>query len=290
MENGWVILAAMGAAVFFAVNQVCVRVGFTYAGTTTALVLTIAASSAVLFITLGPFISWNDPPLETLGLFMLTGVISPMVTQLLLYLAVPKVGITRASPLRNTTPLFAGLLAVVFLGERWTLPVLSGTVLIMLGATLLGMRESEAPQAFQRRYLLIPLLGGFLGGFGTPLRKYAFSYGTSVPLAACAISAGAVLGVVVYLVVTRKYREVVLSRHTIRWFGLAGILAGLAVIGSLTALQIGEVVLVAPLVATVPLFTITLSAVFLRSLERVTRRIVLGAVSICLGSVVVIVF
>ena len=290
MENGWVILLALGAALSFAFNQICARIGFTYAGTTTALVLTIGTSSSVLFVTLGPLITWNDPPLWALSLFMLAGIISPLVTQLLLYVSVPKVGITRASPLRNTTPLFAGLVAIVFLGERWTFALLFGTVLIMLGATLLGMRESKAPQAFQRRYLMMPLLAGFLGGFGVPLRKYAFAYVTSVPLAACALSTGAILGLTVYLLATGKYRDVVLTRHAVRWFGLTGILAGLAVTGSLSALQMGEVVIVAPLVATVPLFTVILSAVFLRSLERVTWRIALGAACICIGSIVLIVF
>lgn len=290
VENPWVILAALGAAVSFAFNQICARVGFRYTGTITALVVTIGTSSAVLFLTLGPSITWNDPPLGALGLFILAGMISPLATQLLLYVSIPKVGITRASPLRNTTPLFAGLVAVIFLGERWTLPLLFGTILIVVGATILGKRESKVPQAFDRRYLLLPLLAGFLGGFGVPLRKYAFSYVTSIPLAACTLAMGAILGLAGYLLVTGKYREVALTRFSVRWFGLAGILAGLAVIGNLSALKMGRVVIVAPLVATVPLFTIVLSAVFLRSLERVTWRIVLGAACICVGTVVLIVF
>lgn len=290
MEHLWVILAALGAALCFGFNQVCARVGFAHTDTTTALVLTIGTSSLVLFLTLGPFITWNDPPLWVLSLFMLAGIISPLATQLLLYVSVPKIGITRASPLRNTTPLFAGVIAIIFLGERWTFPLLFGTVLIVIGATFLGMRESKAPQAFDRRYLLVPLLAGFLGGFGVPLRKYAFSYVTSVPLAACTLSIGAILGLAVYLLVTGKYRELVVHSFAVRWFSLAGILSGLAVIGNLTALQMGRVVIVAPLVATVPLFTIILSAVFLRSLERVTWRIVVGAACICFGTIVLIVF
>ncbi len=57
------------------------------------------------------------------------------------------------------------------------------------------------------------------------------------------------------------------------------------------ALSYGEVVRVAPLVGTVPLFTVLLSTVLLRGVEQITPRImvasllvVMGVVSIHLGS------
>jgi len=43
------------------------------------------------------------------------------------------------------------------------------------------MRESSAPKTFRRRYLLLPLAAGFLGGFSGPLRKFGFSLLLPVP-------------------------------------------------------------------------------------------------------------
>jgi hypothetical protein len=41
---------------------------------------------------------------------------------------------------------------------------------IILGASLLGMRESGKVQSFSRRYLLLPLAAGMLGGIASPIR------------------------------------------------------------------------------------------------------------------------
>jgi len=47
---------------------------------------------------------------------------------------------------------------------------------------------------------------------------------------------------------------------------------------------------VSPLISTTPLFTVILSTVFLRSFERVTLKVLVGAASICLGGVVLTTF
>ena len=65
---------------------------------------------------------------------MISGTLTPLISQVLLFSSAVHVGISRASPLRNTTPLSASLLAIVFLGERWTLSIASGTLFIILGA------------------------------------------------------------------------------------------------------------------------------------------------------------
>jgi uncharacterized membrane protein len=48
----------------------------------------------------------------------------------------------------------------------------------------------------------------------------------------------------------------------------------------------GDVVLVSPLISTTPLFTVILSTIFLRSFERVTVKVLVGAAAICLGGIV----
>jgi uncharacterized membrane protein len=140
----------------------------------------------------------------------------------------------------------------------------SGTLLIILGASLLGMRESGAPQTFQRRYLLLPLAAGFLGGFSSPLRKFAFSLITSVPLATCAALLGSLTTLLIYLAVAGKFKELEVNRQTLKWFGLSGISGGIAMAALLIALEKGNVVIVSPLIGTTPLFTVFLSFLFFK--------------------------
>ena len=285
-----VILLTLGAAVGFAVGQICVRVGLKDASPTTAISISIITMTVIVCSILGPFILWKELFSTGALLFMLSGVITPLVTQVLMYTSATRVGISRASPLRNTSPLFASLLAIGFLGERWTLPMASGTLLIILGASLLGMRESRAPQTFQRRYLLLPLAAGFLGGFTSPLRKFAYTLITSVPLATCAALLGSLTTLLIYLSVAGKFKEVVVNRQTLQWFGMSGISAGIAMTSLLIALEKGTVVIVSPLIATTPVFTVLLSFLFLQAFERVTAKIALGAGSIFLGGALLIVF
>lgn len=285
-----VILLTLGAAFGFAVGQVCVRVGLKDASPTTAISISIITMTVIVWSILGPFILWKNLSTAGVLLFVLSGVITPLVTQVLMYTSATRVGISRVSPLRNTSPLFASLLAIGFLGESWTLPMASGTLLIILGASLLGMRESGAPQTFQRRYLLLPLAAGFLGGFSSPLRKFAFSLITSVPLATCAALLGSLTTLLIYLAVAGKFKELEVNRQTLKWFGLSGISGGIAMAALLIALEKGNVVIVSPLIGTTPLFTVFLSFLFLQAFERVTAKIALGAGSIFLGGALLIVF
>lgn len=216
--------------------------------------------------------------------------LSPFCTQILLFISANKVGISRASPLRNTTPFFAGLVAVLVLGETVTVAIATGTSLIILGASLLGMKDSETTIPYQPIYLLLPVLAAFLGGFSSPMRKLAYSLVDSVPLAICVVQGGAFVALVLYLLATGKYRELNFRRETLVWFGLSGLLNSIAVSLNMTALEMGDVVLVSPLIATTPLFTVVLSTIFLRSFERVTLKVLLGAASICLGGVVLTAF
>lgn len=286
MTETAITLAALGSAVGFAAGQIAVRIGLSHSTPTTAVALSLSTSVLVLCLTLGPLISWEDADTRGLLLFLSIGALSPFCTQILLFISALKVGISRASPLRNTTPLFAGLLAVFFLGESWTLPIIGGTVLIVFGATLLGIKDSGARESYRRIYLLLPLLAAIIGGFSSPLRKYGFSLVPSVPLAICAVQLGAFMALICYLGLARKYRELVFGPGTMKWIGLSGLCNSVAVTLNMIALDQGSVVIVSPLVATVPLFTVALSAVFLRAFEKITLKIVLGAASICLGGIV----
>ncbi len=280
-----VIVTAIGAAVSFAVSQICVRRGLGHAPPTTAVSISIITMTTIVLLIFGPQVSTDHFSYQGVLLFMISGTLTPLISQVLLFSSAVHVGISRASPLRNTTPLFASLLAIAFLGERWTLSIASGTLFIILGASLMGMRESGKVHAFRRRYLLLPLAAAILGGIATPIRKFSFTLIPSVPSATSAVMAGAFVGLLVYLAVSRKYKDLVINRGTLLWFGLAGFFASVGITGNLTALDMGSVVIVAPLIATTPLWTVILSAVFLRSYEQVTVKIALGAASICLGGI-----
>ena len=286
-----VIFIALASAVIHGFGQICGRVGLSYGPYTTGVTLIIPAMTLLAWLVLGPYIDWEDGvSIVALPWFLVAGAISPLGTQLLMYASVSRVGISRASPLRNTTPLFASVLAILFLGEKWTWSIATGAFLIMVGASLLGKRESGSVPEYRRVYLLLPLAAGVVGGFSAPLRKYALSIVPSVPFSACMVLTGGLLGLLCYLLITGNYRHLVITRQTVVWFGLSGIATGTAIAVSLVALNMGTVVIVDPLISTTPLFTIVMSSVFLKNLERVTFHVALGAAAICSGGILLSLF
>lgn len=279
---------ALAAAVGFATGQIMVRIGLQYGPPLTAVAISNTVTTLWVWLTLAPFASLGSGSQTGIYLFMFLGVLSPLSTQALLFPSALRVGISRASPLRNTAPLFASLLAVAFLGEQWTLSLAAGTILIFVGGTLLGMRGAGDAREFDRRYLILPLIAAFLGGVSSPLRKFGFSLIASVPLATCALMTGSMLVLIAYLAASGKHRDLVINRRTILWFGLSGLMSAVGITLNLSALNLGNVVVVAPLIATTPLFTVVLSAVFLRRYEKVTMKIALGAAAICSGGILLV--
>lgn len=282
-----IIVAIMGAAIGFALSQIFVRLGLNHGSPLTAVTFSILTMTPLMWLILGYSIVWESFSLAGVLWFMLSGAVAPLATQVLLFTSALRVGISRASPLRNTSPLFASLLAIAFLGERWTLPLAAGTMSIILGATLLGMDDGKQVLGFRKRYLWLSLASGFVGGFSDPMRKFGFSLMSNLPLAICSLMTGSLIVLLVYLVATGKHRDLVINRGTLQWFGLAGVASAVGISSNLVAVNMGKVVVVTPLMSTVPLFTIFLSLLFLQKLERVTGRVILGALSICAGAALI---
>jgi drug/metabolite transporter, DME family len=71
--------------------------------------------------------------------------------------------------------------------------------------------------------------------------------------------------------------------RSLRYFILVGVAENAAVCLNLVALGLGTVSVVAPLVGTAPLFVLLMSFLFLRGVEALSWRVVLGVLLIVLG-------
>lgn len=70
------------------------------------------------------------------------------------------------------------------------------------------------------------------------------------------------------------------------YFVGAGVFSSMGVVLMFQALSRGEVVVVSPVLATNPLFTLFFASIFLRGIERITPRVVVGALLVFAGVVV----
>jgi len=90
------------------------------------------------------------------------------------------------------------------------------------------------------------------------------------------------------IVFVQKSQERLIWNDKRSWtiFSLSGISSTVGQLCLFYALDFGQVVIVSPLASTSPLFVILLAAVFLRNIERITWKIVLGAILIIVASTV----
>ena len=83
--------------------------------------------------------------------------------------------------------------------------------------------------------------------------------------------------------VSGQFSTVACDGKSLQYFVVAGLTENIGVLCVLIALSLGQVSVVTPLNGTAPLFVLVLAFFFLKDVERLTGRLVLGTVCIVLG-------
>ena len=139
-------------------------------------------------------------------------------------------------------------------------------------------------QKIRLLYILYPLLASLLGGFSQVLRKFGMA-AVPHPFLAAAVTASSsfIVSVLLLLISGRRKTTFKLNRECLPFYLAAGVVVSLGMVSIYYALDLGKVTVVIPISSTGPLFALTLSALFLRDVERVTLKIVMGACLIISG-------
>ena len=208
------------------------------------------------------------------------------------YMAVNIIGASRASLFFATQAPFGALLAIVFLRESITVPIIVGTLAVAAG--LLAATGDSLLEGWRtdRKYLLGYLLalsaGAAYGGTNIVFKKAAEHLDS--PLVITALSL--LLGLVMLFPFTARSvsespRILANDRGSLRSVALAGLAAGIGMNALYFALQKADVVIIGPIVACNPLITLLMAHIFISRLERVTIRLVAGTVLAATGMILV---
>lgn len=278
-------LYALANAFLFALHNMFTKKGLAYSNPPTAVLTGLTVNVLVLW---GVSFLFLPVKLLTMGgvlIFVLVGLFQPGLTRLLTYKSIETVGVAITDPLRATTPMFSTFLAILLLGERLTLPVFVATCLIIGGITLLSLRDGTAKK-IRALHIAYPLLASFLAGSSQILRKVGLG-AMPHPVIAAAVTATSSLAVVSATMWATSKRKALLNldRRCLPYYLAAGITVSLSMVTIYYALDLGRVVVVIPISSTGPFFSLILTALFLKGVERVTPRIVLGAALIVSGVV-----
>jgi len=215
-----------------------------------------------------------------IAFFVLAGLIGTVAGRLLRFVSIEKVGASTAAALINLHPLFATGVAILLLGERVTAPILAGTVVIVLGTILLsigGRRGGIRPWQ-----ITLPLLSAACFGVVAVLRKLGLAE-TGAVLGSAINVTTALVAFTAFLLASGDWEAMACRGRSLVYFVAAGAAENGAVFMNVVALSLGTVSVVAPLYGTAPIFVLFLSFFFLRGVETLSGRLVLGTLLIVLG-------
>jgi len=157
------------------------------------------------------------------------------------------------------------------------------------------VQTRDRPAAARGRLRNPLVLGGLASLFSI------MAYGSSQVVARSLVSgdasplAGSTItlftGMLVLFVVSARNlkRDLRAPRRSILWIALAGVLASNGAMLSFVALSKAPVVVISPVVAVSPLMTLVLTAIFLRRVERLGKRVILGSLLVVGGVFLVII-
>jgi drug/metabolite transporter (DMT)-like permease len=245
-------------------------------------------SFTLVFLLLSPIllrgetIVWHAVPI-----FVAVGLVFPAVLTILTFASNRALGPVVTGALGNLSPLLSVAVAVVLLHEPLRLLQFAGLVVAVLGVLTITVTRTDDMRDWRTWALLLPLGASAMRGFIPPIIKIGLE---SWPNPIAAGLTGYMTSTLTVLVVERirTGRFMVQAPWSGKlWFACNGICNGIGTLSLYLALGAGPVLLVAPLYATYPLFTVGMSVLFLGNVK-ITFRLVAGT-ALTVGGVVLVV-
>jgi len=279
-------VTALLASISFALFAVYGWLGLRHSTPLTATIVSLAART----ITLGTavILFGGVPGFATMALvvFIILGLMQTVIS-LLTFMGLQKIGTSRSQPLRNSYPLWSAVIAIALMGEHAGVAVLLGTLLVVAGAVMISWKPEAAPPSYRWWHVVFSLAAGLLAGVAFPLRRYGLTISNEPVFFSFVVAIVSLIGAIPYTLWTSGERKLIWQRRAVIDFFLSGFFEALGALLTLMALTTGRVVIVSPIVATTPLFSLLISQIFLRGKERITTITVLGTVAVVAGTIAI---
>jgi drug/metabolite transporter (DMT)-like permease len=309
------ILITLFSAFWFALSDVFVRRGVTAGSASQGTFVTVLIGVplfAIAALITGQLLRLDDISAGSYGLLGLAGVVHYVLGRFFNYAAISAIGATRAAPVQAMALPYSVLIALLFLDEGVTLGMVFGIALILVGPLLMVERPAHRPVVVVPDAMPAPPPATVDSSGGFELRQTegylyalgaAVSYGSSPVLIRAAIEGEAGLsllgGLVSYVAAAllllaslalpqRRGLLQAMNPDTVRAFFGAGFAVFTAQMLRFIALSLASVAVVAALLRFGSVFTLLLSWIINRRLERITWRVVAGILISLLGALLLI--
>ncbi|TMB74942.1 MAG: DMT family transporter [Deltaproteobacteria bacterium] len=279
-------IVAMFSAMGWAGDSVLVRLGVRRSNIFAAMLMSYLVSVTCIWtylVATTPLVFLRS---RAMVYFLISGCLQPLFARALFYEGITRIGVARAGPLRGAEPLFATIIAVVLLHERPGIMVYLGTALIMGSLWLISGSRGGAAK-WRLVDAALPLGAGLVSAISQTLRKEGLKILPNPFVATAIVTSTSLALLISFILLTKRVNLLRMPRQSFLFFVAAGCVAVSAQVTNFIAIGQGDLSVIIPLLNTTPLFTVLFSGLFLRSLETLSPRIVVGA-SLMVGGVVLI--
>ncbi len=282
-------LLAIFSSITFGAAQIYTRLGMQ---TASPLMAALVVNS---FVSLGGVaVSLYDGTLlastwQPIVWYMAVGAVGPGVGRIALFIGFNRLGLGKSVTISSSTPLWSTLIAVVFLSEHPSFWVVVGTFAIVLGVALVSVPEdrSRSFRSWLKGALIFPLIASFFYALPPIFAKMAYAYQPTPAVGMAVAFSTANVVLVLFKPLAPIMGGYQVERRALRMLAVSGIFNILSSLSLWTAILISSVSTTMPLSRTAPIFVLLFSYLFLGKQEIITRRLVIGAVSVVIGGVLI---
>jgi len=274
---------ALITSVLYASALVSARAGMRYSNPTTVTLVSILMQNLLLWPAIFLTGGIHSVPVEGILLFTLVGIFQ-LAVRLLAYTGVEKIGASRSSALQSVSPLISATIAVTILGEHASLLIIMGTFLVVGGIVLISWKPERELRDFRRYHLLLPIAAAVLTGINHPIRRYVLTLANEPLFFSALMGAVSLGGFLVYLAVSPVSHRLLWKRQAIGPFLATGLCETFSILFIITAISLGRLVVVVPIAASYPVWSLILARIFLRDIESINWKIVTGILSVVAGN------
>ena len=274
----WAIVSAAA----WAADSILVRKGTAFSNPSTAALISFCVNAVVLV----PYIIYQYPAekiFQSANLFfVLSGIIQPAIVRVMFYVGIVRLGVSRAGPIRGTSPFFSVAIAFFLFRERPELIVYLGGLLTIAGTWLVSYKRAGEAK-WRAIDLLFPLGAAMLASVSQNIRKAGLNTTNEPVIASTITTATSLVCLLGSLLFSGKKQSIKIDRESLPFYGSAAVFALIGQLCTFIALNGGQISVVAPLINTTPLFAIAFTALFLRGEEKITPMVLIGVVLLVAG-------
>ena len=273
-EYAFPVLLSLAAAILFAFGYQISRVAMRFVDSQTAVLWQIGISVSIYWLA-APFYmeAWYWTA-SVLPLLVVLGCFRPLLSANLGMAGTRILGPTISATLSATSPLFGVALGVLLLAETLSWEVAVGSVGIVAGVILISSRGPSS-RTWPLVALLLPIGAALVRSLSHAFSKIALE---EIPspffVALVTYSVSFVLALANQARTGRPVFRAI-APEGVKWLLVTGAIFGTSVLVLNTALMHGRLIVVAPIVACAPLFTLLLGAAVFRE-DAITGRVVLA--------------